>query len=65
MQLSARQEAIIAQRTQLLRQSESRYNHVIEHAPIPIAVIANDGNIVDVNLEALLAGKYKREDLID
>lgn len=64
MQLSARQEAIIAQRTQLLRESESRYSYVIEHAPIPIVVIANDGNIVDVNPEALLAGKYKREDLI-
>ena len=64
MQLSARQEAIIAQRTQLLRESESRYSYVIEHAPIPIVVIANDGNIVDVNPEALLAGSYKREDLI-
>ena len=40
MQLSARQEAILAQRTQLLRESESRYSYVIEHATIPIVVIA-------------------------
>ena len=64
MQLSARQEATILERTQLLRESESRYSYVIEHAPIPILVIANDGSIVDVNPEALLAGKYKREELI-
>ena len=64
MQLSARQEETIAERTRSLKESESRYSYVIEHAPIPIIVIANNGNIVDVNPEAMLAGKYKREDII-
>lgn len=64
MQLSARQEETIAERTQLLRESESRYSYVVQNAPIPILVIANNGNIVDINPEALLAGKYKREDIL-
>ena len=64
LQLSARQEETIAERTRSLKESESRYSYVIDHAPIPIIVIANNGNIVDVNPEAMLAGKYKREDII-
>ena len=64
LQLSARQEETIAERTRSLKESESRYSYVIDHAPIPIIVIANNGNILDVNPEAMLAGKYKREDII-
>ena len=64
MQQSARQEETIAERTRSLIESESRYSYVVQHAPIPILVIANNGNIVDINPEALLAGNYKREDII-
>ena len=64
MRLSMRQEQTIAERTRLLTESESVYRYVVQHAPIPILVIAHDGNIVDINPEALLAGNYKREDLI-
>jgi PAS domain S-box-containing protein len=64
MQQTAQLEQILEERTQALRESEGRYSYVIQHAPIPILVIAANGSIMDVNPEALLAGGYKREDVI-
>jgi PAS domain S-box-containing protein len=64
LRLSAQQEEMIGERTRSLIESESRYSYVIQHAPIPILVIANNGDIVDINPEALSAGNYVREDII-
>lgn len=64
MRLSALQEETIAERTRSLRESESRYSYVVQHAPIPILLISSDGNIINANPEALSAGNFKPEDVI-
>jgi PAS domain S-box-containing protein len=57
-------EHMVAARTLLLQESERRFSYVVEHAPIPILLISKDGDILDINPEALSSGHYSREDVI-
>ena len=43
---------IAEERSHLLLESEKRYNYVLQHAPIPILILSNNGEILEVNPEA-------------
>ena len=51
---------IAEERSHLLLESEKRYNYVLQHAPIPILILSNNGEILEVNPEAEAAfGAHK------
>ena len=64
IQQSLNLEQTVAARTRSLIESDSRYSYIVQNAPIPIVVIGSNGNIVDINPEALLAGKFLREQVV-
>lgn len=64
MKLNENLEQEVVARALLLRETEKRYNYVLQHAPIPILILKKNGEIVEVNPEAEAAFGATREDML-
>ena len=64
LQYSDKLAKMVDERSQLLAQSEKRYNYVLKNAPIPILILKKNGEIVEVNPEAESAFGAHRNDMI-
>jgi PAS domain S-box-containing protein len=64
LKLNEHLEQEVVARALLLRESEMRYNYVLQHAPIPILILKKNGEIVEVNPEAEAAFGAPREDML-
>lgn len=64
LQYSDKLAKMVDERSQLLAQSEKRYNYVLKNAPIPILILKKNGEIVEVNPEAESAFGVHRDDMI-
>jgi PAS domain S-box-containing protein len=63
-QYSDKLAKMVDERSQLLLESEKRYNYVLKHAPIPILILKKSGEIIEVNPEAQAAFGAHRDDMI-
>ena len=52
LKLNQHLEQEVVARALLLRETEKRYNYVLEHAPIPILILKKNGEIIEANHEA-------------
>ena len=57
-------EVMVEARSLSLQESEQRFSYVVEHAPISILIISNEGKIVEFNPEAEIDTGYRREQAI-
>jgi PAS domain S-box-containing protein len=56
-------EQKIAQRTQMLQQSEAHFRHLIEHSPMPMAINSDDGQIEYLNQQFIKVYGYNMDDV--
>ncbi|TES93637.1 MAG: PAS domain S-box protein [Promethearchaeota archaeon] len=48
-----------------LKESEEKYRHLFENAPFSIALLNNEGKIIDMNPKTTELFGYKKDDLVD
>ena len=63
IKLNSHLEQLVSDRTKSLAESEKRFSYIVQHAPIPILILEQDGTIVDANPEAITASGYLRQQL--